>query len=101
MKNKADENLLIDIFFLPVKRVSVRKPRMDKGFTSKQITSLLEQFKEKISEVSDERNTDDGVWFYLADGLSFDDVHCVHEWDYKAALAGLQCVAKCNCSDCV
>ena len=100
MKNA---NLLIDIFYLPVKRVSARKPRSDKGFTNKQIAKLREQFKAVINEVSDERDTADGVWFYpiAGYGIPADGIHCVHEWTYEAAVEQLNRIIKCNCQDCI
>ena len=100
MKSEIDNNLLIDIFSLPVKAKRARKQRMDKGFTHAQICKLRTQFKDIISDVSDERDSEDGVWFYFVEGYSADQIHCVHEWNYQDALNGLKRVKPCYCQDC-
>lgn len=100
MTSQVDKNLLIDIFYLPVKPAKVRKPRMDKGFVTRQIRGLRYMFENIIDSISDERSTDDGVWFYLKNGYSVDGVHCVHEWSNAEAMVQLRRAKKCNCVDC-
>jgi len=97
----TDNNLLIDIFYVPVKVRKAHKPRKDKGFTATQIRNLRYEFCNIIHDIGDERDTDDGVWFYLNNGYSLDGCHAVHEWDYFTAKNQLERVETCNCIDCM
>lgn len=65
------------------------------------ITRLAKDYAPIIAEVSDERDTDDGVWFYLKPGLCFsEDNHQVHEHDAFTAKQALDRVIACDCGEC-
>lgn len=102
---KPDTDLLKNIFSVSVRRnktlgKKIRKQRSDKGFTTKQLAKLQIDFKDKINDITDEREGGDGVWIYLKAGWHNCGSHLIHEWDYKMAVAELERVEKCACRDC-
>lgn len=54
----------------------------------------------RIAEYSFEG--EDGHWLYLQDGWinGMQDVHCIHEWTVKEALADVPHIEPCQCPDC-
>ena len=66
--------------------------------TSRVIQKLIDD--PRVSEVSDERGSDDGFWVYLKPGWIWQcEVHCVHEDTPSACLIEMRGVESCNCSD--
>jgi hypothetical protein len=74
-------------------------------FSDKQLAVLKKEFAKIIEDVNDNREDDDGVWFYLKKGYSVegnhktDDCHAVHEDTSDAALKALSRVKECKCDD--
>lgn len=68
----------------------------------KTLQRLLEQYPDKISEVSDESAAGDGYWLYLRSGWSrFGEVHCVHEWTMRELITSMRSeVVPCDCEEC-
>jgi hypothetical protein len=63
------------------------------------IPNSLKRWKDKISEVSDERSTDEGIWIYLIPGWwsPEDETHCIHEDTLKECAAKLKGIEPCPC----
>lgn len=54
-----------------------------------------------IDEVSDERDTDDGIWIFLKYGWCFDNsCHIVHEDTARAIIQAFKSVRACSCPEC-
>ena len=65
----------------------------------KTIKDLLED--PRVTDFSDERGSEDGIWLYLVSGLCSDpQTHAVHEDTVKEAISYLNDVKPCDCADC-
>jgi hypothetical protein len=67
--------------------------------------STLEKIKKNktVDFISDERNSDDGIWAELKAGYidPTSGVHSVHEDTPKEVWIRLRCVVKCGCEECI
>ncbi len=66
------------------------------------LPKCLQRYTDKISEVSDERSTDEGYWVYLAPGWRDDEgeTHCIHEDTIKECAAKMKYVTRCTSPGC-
>ena len=60
-----------------------------------------------VDSVSDERNSDSGIWVYLKNGYHtgeyegyYDRLHQIHEDTWSECLRALRYVKPCDCEDC-
>lgn len=62
----------------------------------------LRKYADKISDVSDERDSGDGYWVYLASGWRDDEgeTHCIHEDTPTKCAALMPHIQKCVAPDC-
>lgn len=70
---------------------------------AKNLPTPLRKYAAIISDVSDERDNDDGYWVYLKSGLinTLHEVHMVHEDDPESCAQVLKSfIVRCECSDC-
>lgn len=64
-------------------------------------TESLVRGHKYVSEVSDERNSDSGIWAYLKYGYKvYDEYHQVHEDTWTEVLKVLRGVEPCDCEEC-
>lgn len=49
----------------------------------------------RVEEIWEEGS--DGIWIALMPGFQWEEVHCVHEWSVKDALASFRSVEPCFC----
>ena len=54
----------------------------------------------RVEEISDERATGDGIWFYLKPGWIWGEVHFVHEDTVRECREALRIVEPCACAEC-
>lgn len=54
----------------------------------------------RVEEISDERATGDGIWFYLKPGWIWGEVHFIHEDTVGACRDQLKLIAPCACKEC-
>jgi hypothetical protein len=62
------------------------------------LPKCLRKYADKIREVSDERDSDDGYWVYLASGYRDDEgeTHCIHEDTPTECAAKMKYITKCT-----
>lgn len=55
----------------------------------------------KVSSISDERDTGDGIWVYLKPGwhCALSGTHTVHEWTVRDLVESFDTVAPCGSPD--
>lgn len=62
------------------------------------LPSCLRKYASIIESVSDERDSGDGIWVYLAKGLRDSDgeTHCIHEETLRECVFQLERVVRCT-----
>ena len=68
----------------------------------KTLLRLMQQYSDKIEEVSDE-GREDGYWLYLRPGWKrgpCDEVHSVHEWNMRDLIRSMRWIVPCDCDEC-
>lgn len=66
------------------------------------LPKCLQRYADMISDVSDERDTEDGCWVYLLPGWWHpdDEVHCIHRDNWRECAAEMKRVQPCNRNCC-
>ena len=71
--------------------------------------SVIDKIKnhKAVHSISDERNSDSGIWVYLKDGYHtgiydnyYDRLHQIHEDTWTECFKALRDVKPCDCPDC-
>jgi len=70
--------------------------------TATDLPKCLRRFADKISDVSDERGSDEGYWVYLASGWRDDEgeTHCIHEDTPSECAKKMTGIVRCTAPGC-
>lgn len=73
-------------------------PYTDRPMTVAKLPRSLERYAHMISDVSDERDTDDGYWVHLRPGWWHpdDETHCVHRDNLRECSQEMKSVEQCR-----